>query len=63
VLEPAVAVGAAGVPVKVGLAKSALDAIAEEIALNSVSISVPFTILLGLPVFKLSFVAKLVAFV
>jgi hypothetical protein len=39
---------------------SALDAIALAIALSSVSISVPFTILPELPVGKLSFAVKFV---
>ena len=58
---PAVAVGAAGVPVNVGDAKSALDVTAPAIALNSLSISVPLTILFASPVGSESFVAKLVA--
>jgi hypothetical protein len=61
VLVPAEAVAAAGVPVKVGLFRSALDEIAEAIALYSVSISVPLIILAGLPVAKPSLTAKLVA--
>jgi hypothetical protein len=61
VLEPAVAVGAAGVPVKVGLFMSALEAIAEEIAINSLSISEPLTILFELPLGRLSFAVKFVA--
>jgi hypothetical protein len=63
VLEPAVAVGAAGVPVNVGDAMSALELIAPERALNSLSISVPLTILFESPVGKVSLVAKFVAFV
>jgi hypothetical protein len=63
VFVPADAVGAAGIPVKVGLLISDLDATAEAIALNSVSISVPLIILFGLPVDSESFVAKLVAFI
>jgi hypothetical protein len=55
-----VPVGNVGVPVKVGLAKSALVAIAVAMSLNSVSISVPLTILSGLPLVRLSLVAKLV---
>ena len=61
-LEPAVAVGAAGVPVNVGDAISALELTAPAIALNSLSISVPLTILLESPVGRVSLVAKLVAF-
>jgi hypothetical protein len=63
VLVPAVAVGAEGVPVNAGEAKSALDETAPEIALNSLSSSVPLTTLLGSPETSVSFVAKLVAFV
>jgi hypothetical protein len=63
VLEPAVAVGAAGVPVNVGEAMSALELIAPEIELNSLSISVPLTILFESPVGRVSLVAKFVAFV
>ena len=47
VLVPDEAVGANGVPVRVGLLLSALDDIAEAIAVNSVSISVPLTTLAG----------------
>ena len=50
VLVPAEAVGANGVPVSVGLLLSALDDIAEAIAVNSASISVPLIIFAGLPV-------------
>ena len=50
VLVPAEAVGANGVPVRVGLLLSALDDIAEAIAVNSASISVPLIIFAGLPV-------------
>jgi hypothetical protein len=60
---PADAVGAAGIPVKVGLLISDLEATAEAMALNSVSISVPLIILFGLPVDSESLVAKLVAFI
>ena len=60
VFVPAVAVGAVGVPVRFGLLLSALDAIALEIALSSVSISVPLTILPESPVGKLSFAVKFV---
>jgi hypothetical protein len=63
VLVPVDAVGAVGVPVKAGLFVSALVATAVAIALNSASISVPLINLEGLPVNKLSFVAKLVDFV
>jgi hypothetical protein len=62
VLVPEEAVGPAGVPVKVGLFRSALDEIAEAIALYSVSISVPLIILEGLPEARPSLTAKLVAF-
>jgi len=62
VLEPAVAVGAAGVPVNVGDARSALELIAPAIELNSLSISVPLTILLESPLGSVSLVAKFVAF-
>jgi hypothetical protein len=60
---PEAAVGANGVPVRVGLLLSALDDIAEAIAVNSASISVPLIIFAGLPVLRLSLDAKLVAFV
>jgi hypothetical protein len=60
-LVPAVAVGAVGVPVNVGLLVSALLAIAVAIAVYSTSISVPLIILLGLPVGKESLAVKLVA--
>jgi hypothetical protein len=63
VLVSADAVGAAGVPVKVGDAISALELIAPEIELNSLSISVPLTILFESPVGSVSLVAKLVALV
>jgi hypothetical protein len=62
VLEPAVAVGAKGVPVNEGEAKSALELTAPAIELNSLSISVPLTILLESPVGRVSLVAKFVAF-
>jgi hypothetical protein len=62
VLEPSVAKGAAGVPVNVGDAMSALELIAPAIELNSLSISVPLTILLASPVGRVSLVAKFVAF-
>jgi hypothetical protein len=61
VLDPAVAVGAAGTPVNVGDAMSALELTAPAIALNSLSISVPLTILLESPVGRVSLVAKFVA--
>lgn len=57
---PALAVGAVGVPVKPGLLMSALDAIALETAVSSMSISVPLTILPALPVGKPSLAVKLV---
>jgi hypothetical protein len=57
------AVGAVGVPVRAGLLISALDEIAEATAVNSISISVPLTILPELPVGKPSLAVKLVAFV
>ena len=47
----------------VGDAVSALELIADAIALNSLSISVPLTILPESPVGNVSLVAKLVAFV
>ena len=62
VFVPAAAVGAVGVPVNPALLISALDAIALEIAVSSMSISVPFTILPALPVGKESLAVKLVAF-
>lgn len=62
-LVPEDAVGAAGVPVKVGLLLSALDDIAEAIAVYSLSISVPLMTFDGLPVLRPSLTAKLVAFV
>jgi len=61
VFVPAAAVGAAGVPVNVGLLMSALDAIALDTAVSSMSISVPLTILPALPVGKPSLAVKLVA--
>ena len=63
VLVPDEAVGAKGVPVKVGLLLSALDDIAEAMAVYSASISVPLITFAGLPVLRLSLAAKLVAFV
>jgi hypothetical protein len=63
VFVPADAVGAVGVPVRAGLFKSALEETAEAIAVNSVSISVPLTILPELPVGSPSLAVKLVAFV
>jgi hypothetical protein len=63
VLVPEEAVGANGVPVRVGLLLSALDDIADAIAVYSASISVPLIIFAGLPVLRLSLDAKLVAFV
>ena len=62
VLVPNAAVGAAGVPVNEGDAVSALELIEPAIALNSLSISVPLTILLESPVGSVSLVAKFVAF-
>jgi hypothetical protein len=56
------AVGAAGVPVNVGDAVSALVEIAVAMLLYSVSISVPLIILAGLPVRSASLDAKSVAF-
>jgi hypothetical protein len=56
------AVGAKGVPVKVGLLLSDLLAIAAAIAVNSVSSSAPLTTLLELPAGKPSLAVKLVAF-
>jgi hypothetical protein len=49
--------------VNVGEAMSALELIAPEIELNSLSISVPLTILFESPVGRVSLVAKFVAFV
>ena len=60
---PADAVGAVGVPVNVGLAKSALVATAVAMLSNSVLISVPLTIFKGSPADKESLEAKLVLFV
>jgi hypothetical protein len=62
VFVPATAVGAVGVPVKEGLLLSDLDAIAEEIAENSTSISVPLTIRAESPEGRLSLAVKLVDF-
>ena len=62
-LVPAEAVGANGVPVRVGLLLSALDDIADAIAVYSASISVPLITFAGLPVLRPSLDAKLVAFV
>jgi hypothetical protein len=62
VAPPVVSVSVVNRPEKVGFNKSALDSIASAIALNSLSISVPFTILPALPLGKESFVAKLVDF-
>lgn len=56
-----VAVGAEGVPVNVGLLMFDLEAIAEAIAVNSVSISVPLIILPALPVGSVSLAVKFVA--
>ena len=61
VFVPADAVGAVGVPVRAGLFKSALEEIAEAMAVYSVSISVPLIILPALPEGKLSLAVKLVA--
>jgi hypothetical protein len=63
VFVPTAAVGAAGVPVKVGDRLSAFVATAVAMLLNSASISVPLTIFRALPVAKLSLDAKLVLFV
>jgi hypothetical protein len=60
---PAEAVGAAGVPVNVGLDLSALEEIAPLMATSSSSISVPLTILEGLPVDSASLAAKSVVLV
>ena len=57
------AVGAAGVPVSVGLAVFALVATAVAIAVYSSSISVPLTVLSAFPVAKASFDAKFVALI
>jgi hypothetical protein len=63
VLVPAEAVGANGVPVNVGLLLSALEDMAEAMAVYSASISVPLITFDGLPVLSASLDAKLVAFV
>jgi len=63
VLVPAEAVGVNGVPVRVGLLLSALDDMAEAMAVYSASISVPLITFDGLPVLRASLDAKLVAFV
>jgi hypothetical protein len=60
---PEAAVGANGVPVKVGLLLSALDDMAEAMAVYSASISVPLITFDGLQVLSASLDAKLVAFV
>ena len=60
---PAAPSGIEITPVNAGLAKFALVATAVEMLLNSVSISVPLTILLASPDTKLSLVAKLVVLV
>jgi len=62
-LLAAAAVGDTGVPVNVGLLVSALVLIAAAIAVYSSSISVPLTVLRGLPVVKASFDAKFVALI
>jgi hypothetical protein len=63
VFVPEDAVGANGVPVSVGLLLSALDDMAEAMAVYSASISVPLMTFAGLPVLRASLDAKLVAFV
>jgi hypothetical protein len=63
VLVPEDAVGAVGVPVKAGLLLSALEETAAAIAVNSMSISVPLTILPESPDGRPSLAVKLVAFV
>jgi hypothetical protein len=60
VFVPREAVGAAGTPVNVGLARSALVATAMAIFAYSVFISVPLTIFNGSPELSASFVAKFV---
>jgi len=60
VLVPKDAVGAAGVPVNVGDARSAFVATAIAMLANSVLISVPRTIFSGSPGDSASLVAKLV---
>ena len=60
---PMVPVGSVGVPVNTGEIRSALVAIAVAMLLNSVSISVPLTILSGSPEGSASLVAKLVLLV
>jgi hypothetical protein len=61
-LVPAAAVGAVGVPVKLGEALSALEATAVAMLLNSVSNSAPLISFKGLPVARESFDVKLVLF-
>jgi len=51
------------VPVRAPLLASVLEVTADAMLSNSVLISVPLMILLGLPVFRLSLIAKFVAFV
>jgi hypothetical protein len=63
VLVPKEAVGAAGVPVKVGDKLLAFVATAVTRLLNSASSSVPLTIFRALPVERLSLDAKFVLFV
>ena len=63
VFVPKAAVGAVGVPVNAGLLVSALDAIADAIALYSLSISVPLITFAGSVTSNESLAAKLVAFV
>jgi hypothetical protein len=60
VFVPEAGLGAVGVPVKEGLLLSDFDAIAEEIAENSTSISVPLTIRAESPEGRLSLAVKLV---
>jgi hypothetical protein len=57
---PAAGVGAVGVPVKVGLSRSALEFTAVATALNSVSNSAPLMIFKGAPEGRESFEVKLV---
>ena len=61
-LVPKPAVGPVGVPVNAGLLVFALEATAEAIAVNSVSISAPLIILPESPLRRLSLAVKLVAF-
>jgi hypothetical protein len=63
VFVPALAVGAEGLPVNVGPAVSALEVIAEAIAVNSTSSSVPLIILPEFPLGRASLAVKFVALI